>query len=300
MNPLHHRRAGYVGLALLVAGCAAAAPNEPDAGADVTVGTPAPETIDLAERAWREGRLSDARILLDRVTLADPLNPRARYLAAELALAQGEARRAAEAFARLVPDPQVGPKALQGHGIAALKLGQERIAFNSLRRAVEADSSLWRAWNALGYYYDRRQAWDQAEASYARAIAANPRAVEARNNRGFSLLMQGRLPEAQEEFERALRLDSGFATARENLRLALAWQGDYRHALSGVGPAGQAEALNNVGYIALLRGDYANAEAYLLRAMEIDPQYNEIASRNLSYLEDVRALSKRPGGTAEQ
>jgi Flp pilus assembly protein TadD len=298
MNPLYHGRAGCVGLALLVAGCAAA-PADTDTAADVTINAPALETIDLAERAWLEGRLSDARILLDRVMLADPLNPRTRYLAAELALSQGEARRAAEAFARLVPDPQVGPKALQGRGIAALKLGQERLAFKSLRRAVEADPGLWRAWNALGYYYDRRQAWDQAEASYARAVAANPRAVEARNNHGFSLLMQGRLPEAQEEFERALRLDPRFATARENMRLVLAWQGDYGHALSGVGPAGQAEALNNVGYIALLRGDYANAEAYLLRAMEIDPQYNEIASRNLSYLEDVRALGKRPGGTAD-
>lgn len=300
MIPLHGKCAASVGLALLIAACAAPPPAEPDTVADVKSSAPAPETIDLAERAWLEGRLSDARILLDRVRLADPLNPRARYLAAELALTQGEARQASKAFARLSSDPGVGPAALQGHGIAALKLGQERVAFDSLRRAVNADPGLWRAWNALGYYYDRRHAWDQAEASYARAIAANPRAVEPRNNRGFSLLMQMRLPEAQEEFERALRLDPGFATARENLRLALAWQGDYTNALSGVGLAGQAEALNNVGYIALLRGDYASAEAYLLRAMEIDPQYNEIASRNLSYLEDMRALGKRPGDTMER
>ena len=97
-----------------------------------------------------------------------------------------------------------------------------------------------------------------------------------------------------------MRLDPDFATARENLRLSLAWQGDYGRALSGVSPVGHAEALNNVGYIALLRGDYADAEAYLLRAMEIDPQYNEIASHNLSYLRDMRTLHKGPSSAAEE
>jgi Flp pilus assembly protein TadD len=53
-----------------------------------------------------------------------------------------------------------------------------------------------------------------------------------------------------------------------------------------------ARILNNIGFIAVMRGDYDNAEAYLLRAMEADPRYNETAARNLTYLRQVRELAK--------
>ena len=56
-----------------------------------------------------------------------------------------------------------------------------------------------------------------------------------------------------------------------------------------------AMALNNVGYIALLRGDYDHAEAYFTRAMEVDPTFNEIAWRNLKLLNNLRDESEELG-----
>ncbi len=106
------------------------------------------------------------------------------------------------------------------------------------------------------------------------------------------MLMQKRLKEAVEDFDRALRIDPRFDVAQENLRLALAWQGKYVHAMAGASNRDLPRILNNVGFIALMRGDYGNAEAYLLRAMEVDPRYNETAARNLSYLKQVRELAK--------
>ena len=257
-------RATKVGLLLLLASCM---PLWPD---------PHPSTTSTPHAA--------------RAFLDDPDNPRAKLLLAEALLADGSLAAAEEAFARLVHAPEVGAAAQQGHGLALLLAGDRARAADSLRRAVTADPSLWRAWNALGYIYDLGGAWARSERSYTLALAANPGSAEVYNNRGFSRLMQRRLMEAAEDLNRALEIDPRLDLARDNLRLVLAWQGKYRHALTGLRETDEARALNNVGYVALMRGDYANAEIYLLRAMEIDPSYNETASRNLSYLHQVRAL----------
>jgi Flp pilus assembly protein TadD len=60
--------------------------------------------------------------------------------------------------------------------------------------------------------------------------------------------------------------------------------------MTGVAENDLPRVLNNIGYIALMRGDLDNAEAYLQRAMELDPAYNVTASRNLAYLRNLREL----------
>ena len=112
------------------------------------------------------------------------------------------------------------------------------------------------------------------------------------NNRGYSMMMQRRVKEAIEDLNQALRMDPDLEIAQENMRLALAWEGKYIHAMSGTPDRDMARVLNNVGFIALMRGDYQNAEAYLLRSMELDASYNETASRNLKYLKQIRELNK--------
>ncbi len=121
------------------------------------------------------------------------------------------------------------------------------------------------------------------------------------NNRGFSYLMQGRLEESILDLNRALRLDPDMAPAHINLRLTLAWSGRYAHAMMGATDEDMSKVLNNVGYVALLRGDLDNAEAYLQRAMEADPSFNKIAWRNLTYLRNMRDLTAADAaaGTAE-
>ncbi len=278
--------------ALTLAGCAGAGQEPPQTVAEAPQ-APAvsPGTLESAERAIAEGRLQDAGRILEPVLQIDPANTRARLALAELHLAGGSLNRAAGVFGGLVDDPEVGPAANQGMGIAMLLSGIEDPGVEHLRRAVAADPSLWRAWNALGSHYDAGGQWAAASEAYANALAEQPEAATVYNNRGFSLFMQGRLDEAIADLSQALRLDPDLELAQVNLRLALAWNGRYAQAMSGADQQDMAALLNNIGYIALLRGDLENAEAYLLRAMEVDPSFNEIAWRNLAYLRDVRELS---------
>ncbi len=251
-----------------------------------------PGTLKLAERAFSEKRYEDANMLLNRVLIADPENSGAKLIKAELILASGAPRDAADAFGTLLDQSEVKARALQGHGISLMLLGDREKGRESLSEAVKEDPDLWRAWNALGYYYDSQRDWTAAAESYERAIESNPESADIFNNRGFSMIMQMRLDEAIADLSHALRIDPDFKVAQENMRLALAWSGKYVHALSGAPQQDMARVLNNIGFVAIMRGDYDNAEAYLLRAMEADPTFNDHASRNLAYLKQMRDMAK--------
>ena len=266
--------------------------KDPEVAVVLAIEPVAPETLALAERALSDNRHEDARRLIERVLLSEPENWEARLLLAELRLASGAPQLAEPIFESLIDKAGITGRALQGHGIALTLQGNLDGGVESLQRAVAEDSGLWRAWNALGFHHDSNQDWAAAENSYDKALEGNSNSALIYNNRGYSRLTQKRLEEAVADFDRALRLDPEFEVARENLRLALAWQGKYVHAMAGASNRDMARILNNVGFIALLRGDYGNAEAYLLRAMEADPRYNETAARNLSYLKQVRELAK--------
>ncbi len=286
-------------LAVALAGCETAPEKSPELSIAPVIAPAPPGTVELAERAFAEERYGDARQLLDRVLIADPGNPRARLIVAELILASGASKEAVKAFGQLLERPEVKTRALQGHGISLMLMGDRKKGLESLRQAVKEDPKLWRAWNALGYYHDSQRDWAAAAESYGMALEGNPDSALVFNNRGFSMLMQERLDEAIADLDRALRIDPDFEVAQENMRLALAWSGRYVHAMSGASKRDMARVLNNIGFIAIMRGDYDNAEAYLLRAVEIDPGYNDVASRNLTYLKQVRELAKAaPQATA--
>jgi Flp pilus assembly protein TadD len=254
-----------------------------------------PGAIVLLERAIAEDRLLDARRLLDRLRLSEAAEtPRLRLAHAELELASGIIKPAHDRFAFLVEEPSVGARALQGVGITRLLLGERALGKEALERAVIVDPTLARAWNALGYALDSEQNYAAATEAYTKAIGLKPDYAGAHNNRGFSLMMQRKIEDAIKDLNRALALDPKLAMARQNLRLAVAWRGDYQAALVGVDPREMGRALNNVGYIAMMRGDTAAAEAYFLRAIEVDPAYNETAARNLAYLRSIKGLPSNP------
>ena len=287
-----YRSLGCAALSLVaLAGCAMKpAPSSGSSPGSTGISARLPGAVDLARRALSEGRYGDAKTLLDRLRLAAAKNLEVQLLLAEHHLARGLPRHAVRSFTPLTEAPEIRSRALQGRGIALLLLGRRNAGSASLRQATERDPTLWRAWNALGSYHDSQGEWDQAARSYESALAAKPDSALVYNNRGFSRLLQGRAEEAVDDLSRSLRIDPTLELAQANLRLALAWRGQYLSALYGVPESQMGKALNNIGFVAMMRGDYGNAEAFLLRAMELAPSFNAVASQNFVYLEDVKRM----------
>ncbi len=292
-------RPGAVAIAalLLLAGCATAA--GPDLSGATEPGGPRPivAAVELGEAALAQESFGEAALRFREVLRRDPGNARAKLGLGEAYLGMGAGDQALAVFNSLdtaAASEEAPPPVTvrQGKGIALLLAGKAEQSRDLLLNAVAEDPSLWRAWNALGRYYDRERQWAKAQEAYERALAANPDSAIVRNNLGFSYLSQGRHEEAVAEFTRALALNPKLEAAQTNLRLALAFQGRYAEAMAGVRQAELPRVLNNMGYVALVLGDHGRARAFFQRALEASPSFYEPAWKNLQYLaniEDQRA-----------
>jgi Flp pilus assembly protein TadD len=244
------------------------------------------------QRALDEQRLIDAGRMLDSAQVAGVHDPRLQVLGGDLNLRRGRLNAAYASYRAAEADQAMLARALQGQGITLSLQGRSDEAMATLQRAVEADPGAWRAWNALGREYDNRTQWAQAEAAYAQAMSTSGGDALVLNNRGYSRLLQHRRDEAVADFVAALSKRPSLTEARTNLRLALAMRGDYDRALAGGAPGDQAALLNNAGFAAGMRGDYAKAEVLLGQALELKSEYYGRASENLKV---VRALAAQSG-----
>ena len=118
----------------------------------------------------------------------------------------GEMEAAIEHHERAVKaDPEFAD-AHVGLGYLHLRLGDDRRAVRSLRKAVRvADHPL--AYYNLGWIYEGREEFERAEELYRRALAIDPTLVDAHLGLASALLNRGRVEEAESSIRRALELD---------------------------------------------------------------------------------------------
>ena len=136
---------------------------------------------------------------------------------------------------------------------------------------------------------DSRSNWTAADEAYERALAIKPDAALVLNNMGISKLMRRDFVAAEQTFAKALAADPDLDEAAGNLRIAQAWQGRYQEALRGADQTTLPQRLNDVGYVAMLRGDLDVAETLFLRAISASPTYHKVAHQNLEQVEQMRA-----------
>jgi type IV pilus assembly protein PilF len=150
--------------------------------------------------------------------------------------------------------------------------GNLNVALEELRLAVVADPDYATAHGMFGLVYMELKENQLAQASFARALALAPDDPDINHNYGWYLCQTGREAESMAYFQRTLR-NSLYATP--------------------------ARTYTAAGTCALRRGDVAGADAFLQKALALDPnqpagllQLAQVRYRQGNYPEARRLLAR--------
>ena len=244
-----------------------------------------PAQLAEAANALAQGRTLQARTMLGEAVRLGARGDAVDRLLADLDFAEGRYEQALTRATMLLlahPDDFI---LLERAGLSALALGRDRDGIAYLERAERLGTTRWRTYNGLGVAHDRHGAWAAAARAYDRAAALAPSSPEVANNRGWSLLLQGRWEEAVGALTRAVGMDSENQLYRANLDLALmALDDDLPRRLDGESDDAFAARLNDAGVVAAAQGLRRKAIAAFTRAIEANSQYYRRAADNLARL----------------
>ncbi len=281
-----------------LAGCATAPVEEsaapPSSAEPVIAVTSAEDARKQADEARAKGNSELALRLYVEAAERDPADAESLYQIGAVYEERKDLSLAARAYSRAVQIDPVHARALAALGLCYFETRQFDAAAEMLERAVAADPTKWRAHNALGLIDDSRGEHESAAAHYAAALAAQPNSAAVLNNRGYSSYLAGNFEAAERDFRAVLAVDPGYDRAWQNLGLVFARQGRYETALSTLSRVSSRHAAaNDVGYIAMLSGDYAAAETLFADAIRISPRYYQTANENVAELKRRRAEASR-------
>jgi Flp pilus assembly protein TadD len=190
--------------------------------------------------------------------------------------------RAEEYFDRLLQQSPDDAEALEGKGMAQMQMGKYTGAETYLKMSIVQDGYRWQALNSLGVIMDLQDRKKEAEAYYRRALAILPDNPRLSNNLGYSLMMAGRYVEAEKVLRGALQIEPDSAHLKNNLAICIVRQKRYQDAIDVLLDRRAPEkAYNNIGYLAMLQGDYDTAIGLFEKALEVSPRYYARAAQNL-------------------
>ncbi|WP_116472749.1 tetratricopeptide repeat protein [Zobellella maritima] len=173
-----------------------------------------------------------------------------------------------------------------------LRLGQNA-AVNPAHCVTDAQSP-WRSYNALGLLADIIEKGSEARHFYQCALTIAPGSAMVYSNLGFSYYLDGEYPQAERALTRAVNQQPDYQRAWSNLGLLYFRWGRQQEALQALRKVmTQAEALNDMGYIAMMEGEYTLASGLFQRAIDSSPSYYPRAVENLEQAKTMSEISKR-------
>jgi len=142
-----------------------------------------------------------------------------------------------------------GLKQVFDQGNALYAQGQYAQAADTFEKAVPLakDKNLVAVLTREADSYHKARMNDKAVEIYQKAIAANPTDAGLHNNLGSVYADMGKIPEAQQEFEKAAQID----------------------------PANASRAYFNMGVVMYNKGKMDEASAALKKSIELDPKYSD-------------------------
>jgi tetratricopeptide (TPR) repeat protein len=171
-------------------------------------------------------------------------------------------------------------------------IGRFSEAVASFDRAIALEPRYVEAYAGRGIALRQLQRNDEALASFDRALVLRPASAELYNNRGNVLRHLQRLAEALASYERAIELQPRFAMAHNNRGLALQALRRYEEATASYQRAlalqpDYADAHNNLGVLQYELGQPAAALASWRRALELQPHINGVHGNISNALRDL-------------
>ncbi len=132
---------------------------------------------------------------------------------------------------------------------------------------------------------DSNREWDRAESFYETAAGLTTRPASVLNNWGYSRLTRGDHAGAEELFLEAISYDPELFTAKNNLVLARAAQGNYNMPLVRMTQIERAQLLHTAALAAIRQGEVGTGRNLLAEAIDTHPQHFDAAVRALRALE---------------
>jgi Flp pilus assembly protein TadD len=260
-----------------------AAHQEAEARASTTAQPPSFDAaMEKADRLRRSGEPSQALWSYLQALRMHPESqtPRARIALLHLREDPARAEAILQGVVQEEPDSAFAHTAL---GIALLAQNRPEPARAALTRAVSLDPSQAVAFSALGVVHDQLGQHAAARVYQRRAQELRPEDPAILNNLGISCLLDGDLHGAEQSFRHAVALRPEDPTLRNNLGLALGRQHRYGEALEAFRRGGDEQAaLNNLGYVHYLNGEYDQAIARYEQALLVQGDRTVVVLRNLN------------------
>ena len=269
-------------------GCASVGTVHNEINYDTKPAEASKERLSRAELAFNRGRFADALQQYSEVLRQDPNHRDALIAVGRIYLQVGQLRTAISYFSKVLEANAEDAVAAEERGLAHFKLDERETALADFQLALRVDPGRWRSWNVLGILADLNGNSVDARAYYYRALEVIPESPTLINNIGYSFLMDGHYAQAESMLHKGLVMGFEDLVMRNNLSMAIAWQGRYEEAIQVIdGVLPRHSALNNVGYIAMSRGDIEKAKQLFNKALDISPSYYVRAAKNLSKAESM-------------